>query len=252
MQGKYRKFMITMERVSEGWKFWENDTAAPVCYVESYKEKRAVFFHGRNLLPGNHYHIILIGDQDGMVEHQELGPLQTSGTGELRCYRTFTGPALDIYDYCLLCGEKEDGQMDIVYKGALFSASGNLWDDLCGRAVPIEPFSPGCDETEAKWYRCDVLESLPVWIQSCQSWMESYGHYIIGRNEDRYFLGIPGRFLQKEQPLREVGVFLLWQPMKGGESFFDRPDQMSQTQQEQIFGYWIAGMDIEMGILHAL
>lgn len=252
MQGKYRKIMITMERVSEEWKFWGNDTAAPVCYIESYKEKGAVFFRGRNLLPGDHYHIILIGEHDGAVEHQDLGPLHTSGTGELHCYKTFTGPVLDTYDYCLLCGEKEDGQMDIVYKGALFSKPTRLWEDLCQQSVPVEPFSIGYDETEAKWYRCDALETLPAWIQSCHSWMAAYGHYIIGRNEKGYFLGVPGRFLQKEQPLREEGVFLLWQPMRGGESFFDRPDQMTRTQQEQIFGYWIAGMDMEMCILHAL
>jgi len=79
--------------------------------------------------------------------------------------------------------------------------------------------------------------------------MKSYGHYIVGRKDDRWFLGVPGRFLQKEQPLREEGVFLLWQPIRGGEAFFDCPERMTGKQQEKIFGYWIAEIDTKKGRL---
>ena len=249
MQGKYRKIMVDMKRENDAWQFWKREAAQPVCYVESYKEKRAVFFHCRNLLPGGRYHIILIGSADDTMEYQNFGPLHTGGNGELQCYRTFRGPELEAYAFCLLCGEGEEGQMDIIYKGLLFQEDEHAWEVLCSQGKETTVFSVDCDETSAKWYRIEDFDRLPVWAETCLPWMRAYGHYIIGRKEKAWFLGVPGRFLQKEQPLRENEVFVLWQPIRGGEAFYDCPDQMSSRQQEKIFGYWIAEIDVEEGRL---
>lgn len=249
MQGKYRKITVEMKRENEGYRFWKRGEESPVCYVESYKEKRAVFFHGQNLLPGENYHLILMGNSDGRVEHQDFGPLHTAADGALQCYRTFSGAPLDSYQFCILCADRGDGDMDIVYKGAIFGETEDPWNALCQKGTPTEAFTAGRDETEADWYRLDDLHLLPPACRNCLPWMSSYGHYIIGRKKQRYYLGVAGRFLQREQPLREEGVFLLWQPIRGGEAFFERPDLMTVKEQEEIFGYWIAGVNPETGEL---
>lgn len=251
MQGKYRKIMIPMERENESHQFWKVRTEEPVCYVETYKDKRAVFFHGSNLLPGVNYHLILIGGGSGQMEHQDFGPLHTGANGELQCYRTFGGKELEAYEFCLLCAEGDEQEMEIVYKGSLFGKE-TAWATLCDREQKIKVFTEECDETGAEWVRVEDLESPPQGAACCLPWIKVYGHYIIGRKGQQFFLGVPGRFLQKEQPLREDGIFLLWQPMRGGEDFFDRPDRMSRQQQEKIFGYWIAEVDVKKNKLRPL
>ena len=251
MQGKYRKIMVRMEAAGESGQRWRLAHMEPICYVESYKEKRAVFFQGYHLFPGERYHIVLIGNEAGEMIHEDFGPIHTGGNGELQCYRTFTGPALEAFDFCLLCAESDDGQLEIVYKGALFREAASF-DFLCREENRVIPFSIEQDETAANWYRHGDFDRLPSWVGVCRPWMEIYGHYIIGRSDSRMFLGVPGRFLQKEQPMRDAGVFLLWQPIRGGEAFFDRADQMTRRQQETIFGYWIAGLDTEQGIFQPL
>ena len=251
MLRKYQKNMVEMKLENDAYCFWKKRNPKPVCYVESYKEKRAVFFRGENLLSGKNYHLILIGSREGQLEHQDFGPLQVGGDGMLQCYQTFDGAPLSAYGYCLLCADKGEGEMDVIYKGSLFSEE-MIWIDLCQRGRKIDAFSEGRDETGAKWFRGDDLEKLPASVARCLPWVEVYGHYIIGRKDERWFLGVPGRFLQKEQPLREEGIFLLWQPIRGGEAFFDRPDQMTRQEQEHIFGYWIAEVNQETGKLQAI
>lgn len=251
MQGKYRKIMVVMRQESPAYLFWKKETAEPVCYVESYKEKRAVFFRGYNLLPGESYRFILIGNAGGEIEHRDFGPLHTGADGELQCYETFDGAPLENYAFCLLCAEKGNGELEIIYKGILFPEETD-WALLCEQASRIEAFTAGCDETGARWFRMEAYEKLPSWTACCIPWIRPYGHCIIGKKGTRWYFGVPGRFLQKEQPLREEGCFLLWQPMRGGESFFERPDQMTREQQEQIFGYWIAEADIERGRFQAI
>ncbi len=245
MRGNYRKIMVEMECESDLWNFREGIVSKPVCYVESYKDKRAVFFQGYNLFQGVNYHLILIGSAQGDVLHQNFGPFHVKKDGELRCYKVFYGEALEKYEFCLICAEQNDGQMDIVYKGRLFWHEDNLWESLCGQENLFQAFSCEADETKAQWYRRTDLEKLPAWTERCHPWAKAYGHYIIGRKEARYFLGVPGRFLQKEQPLRDEGAFLLWQPIRGGEDFYDCPESMTRRQQEDIFGYWIAEVDIK-------
>ena len=245
MRGNYRKIMVEMERQTDVWNFREKHVSKPVCYVESYKDKRAVFFQGCDLFQGVNHHLILIGSAQGNVLHQSFGPFRVQQDGELRCYKVFRGEDLESYEFCLVCVEQENGQMDIVYKGRLFYHEDNLWEALCVQGNLFQAFSCEADETKAQWYRRTDFEQLPPWTEKCHPWAKAYGHYIIGRKEVRYFLGVPGRFLQKEQPLRDEGAFLLWQPIRGGEAFYDCPENMSRRQQEDIFGYWIAEVDLK-------
>ena len=251
MEGKYRKIMVEMRPEPEGAFFAANKTAKPICYVESYKEKRAVFFQCHNLSPREIYYLLLLGECDGQTVYKEFGPLHTSGNGALQHYGTFGGAKLDAYTFCILCAAVGERDMDIIYRGSLFPDK-SLWEKFCQPEKKTNAFTPEYDETDAQWFRLESFDELPKDVQRCLPWMVKYGHYIIGRKGKRFFLGVPGRFLQKEQPLREEEIFLLWQPMRGGEAFFDSPESMTSSQQEEIFGYWIAETDEKSGQLKAL
>lgn len=116
--------------------------------------------------------------------------------------------------------------------------------DACEK---VEAFAEGWDETGAVWCRVDRSSPLPKSLQPCSNLITTYGHYIIGRNEKERFIGIPGRFLQREQPLRKDRRFTLWQPIRGGEHYFTDLHELTGELAEEIFGYWISAVDMETG-----
>lgn len=105
----------------------------------------------------------------------------------------------------------------------------DMWD-LFDRTV---------DVTGAEWRKFKP-EQLPECARGCRDEVEKYGHFIIGRNKEKWFIGIPGRFLNSERPAG--GPFYLWQPVRGGEFFYRSLDDISEEMQERIFGYWICGV----------
>jgi len=170
---------------------------------------------------------------------------------------------LESYTHCILTAVSEEGEAGVVYRGETpfyikerkrihTEAVCNEVDRLCRSQIQLEPFSSEYDETGAQWYRINETDSLPDWLKSCKEWIGTYRHYLLGKKEKHYYIGIPGRFLQKEQPCRSEQLFLLWQPIRGGESFFDRPEKMTKRQQEEIFGYWIAELDTGIGKIQPL
>ena len=111
----------------------------------------------------------------------------------------------------------------------------------------VEIFDAEIDETGARWCRISQIERLPQSLAACSDCIARYGHYTVGKCEDRWFVGVPGRFLQREQPCREQECFLLWQPIRGGEKYFSDLSELTGQLQEEIFGYWIGGIDRESG-----
>lgn len=110
-----------------------------------------------------------------------------------------------------------------------------------------EIFAKEWDETGSLWSRVSGDEKLPAPLSPYKEWIKKYEHYIIGKGNHRYFAGIPGRFLQCEQPSGEGGRFSLWQPIRGGECFFSDLSELTGTLQEEIYGYWICGIDEKSG-----
>ncbi|MDD6042901.1 MAG: hypothetical protein PUB87_04005 [Eubacteriaceae bacterium] len=100
-------------------------------------------------------------------------------------------------------------------------------------------FDESIDETGAEWYR-KKTEELPGCASQCLPQVEKYGHFIIGRNEKRWFIGIPGRFMKAEKPVQDI--FTLWQPIRGGEALYDKLENIPENLQENIYGYWICGL----------
>lgn len=125
-----------------------------------------------------------------------------------------------------------------------------IWGDILEKyhKKPFaEIFTEKWDETGALWCRVSGDEKLPTPLYPYREWINKYGHYIIGKGERGYFAGIPGRFLQIEQPSGEGRLFSLWQPIRGGECFFSSLLELTGTLQEKIYGYWICGIDEKSG-----
>ncbi|QHI72121.1 hypothetical protein [Aminipila terrae] len=62
----------------------------------------------------------------------------------------------------------------------------------------ILPFSK--DRTGAKWKRIANVKNLPLVSPGAVWGASKYRHYIFGEDQSMYYLGIPGRFLNEEQP----------------------------------------------------
>ena len=251
MQGKYQKGIDDV-----------------VCVLETYKEKRSLFFSVSNLLPSHYlkteykreYHVLLLGADESGVIHRDFGSFYVDQRGEGSFFQKFTGPELSSYTHCLLVASAADAErLDIIYRGETpffkEKEKSTVWADIlrqCDEEHVLIPFSSAVDETKASWYKLSVEKQLPALLAGCKSMVEKYKHYIIGRKDERIFVGIPGRFLQIEQPCREENLFLLWQPLRGGEAFFDQKDTMTDWQADEIFGYWIAEVDMQKNCLLSL
>ncbi|MBR5315540.1 MAG: hypothetical protein IKU44_02010 [Firmicutes bacterium] len=259
MLGKYEKIEIKMVRETKDFCLWKQAVGEANCFLETYKEKRAICFSATNLLPSRllkeehqmTYQLLLIGEDEGGMIHQEFGPLSVSEHGQIRFFQKFFGPSLACYQFCLFVTAKEDEDVRVLYRGALPSYENKQvllsWEALAegyeDRGLS-DVFSADRDETLAIWYRIEEGVALPESMTPYKAYVSLHHHFILGRKEDKYYIGLPGRFLQKEQPCREEGLFQLWQPLRGGESYFDSPETMTEEQQERIFGYWIAEIDI--------
>lgn len=271
MRGDYRKFTVEMELMNDSYRLWKHGMDGVVCMVESYKEKRSVYFAVSNLLPSaslmaeedKEYHLMLMGVDEGELIHRDFGPFFVNQKGEGSFFRKFAGPPLESYTHCLfLTVSRETGKTETILSGAmpfyrteekLTADSGCLppqWRQAAERLAEegnADVFSPDRDETGARWRRIGEPEELPEALEPCRGMIERYGHYIVGEREGRFFVGVPGRFLQAEQPCREGENFVLWQPIRGGERFFGDLSEMTEKLQEEIFGYWIGEIDRESG-----
>lgn len=101
------------------------------------------------------------------------------------------------------------------------------------------------DETESTWHREEKLDLLKAFCPEAYETACRYGHFIIGRTKTDSYIGIPGRFMRGEQPAQGETGFTLWQPLRGGETFYMDLENMPDDLCERIYGYWIARLDAE-------
>ncbi len=281
MSGEYRKFNIEIKRENPGYRLWKRGMDGAACVMESYKNKRSVYFAVSNLMPSavllreenKEYHLVLLGVFEGEIIHEDFGAFFVNHHGEGSLFKKFTGPDLECYTHCLLVVlERSSGKTETLFSGtapffkepqedgeAEIKPLGfaEIWGDVFAEFEEEnaeEFFTSQCDETGARWRRVNGSERpvLPMSLMPCRDLIAEYGHYLVGKKEDRYFAAVPGRFLLREQPRREEGCFSLWQPIRGGEKFFDTPENMSEALQEEIFGYWIGEIDAKTGEITAV
>ncbi len=101
------------------------------------------------------------------------------------------------------------------------------------------------DETASNWHREEKLDLLERFCPEGYECAQKYGHFIIGEKDGNNFIGIPGRFIRSEQPGQGSTGFTLWQPLRGGELFYENLETIPDEAAERIFGYWIASLNAE-------
>lgn len=254
----YRKHRIHMTGKGKG---------SAVCIIEEYKEKRAIHLFVSNLTPslvlsnyrGMKYQVLIMGYDGDSLVHKNLGNVHIGANGNGKLKARFSCDESIRYSYCLLMAVNEKTlERENVLVGAAEGESKQVYIEETKLKEPkIEntfiwklksayeecreevEFSEKVDETGAEFKRVNFDGK--------------HGHYIIGRKIDsekdseRWFIGIPGRFLKGEKP--ENKAYSLWQPISGGEEFYDTLENMGEGIEELICGYWIAEIDSESGEL---
>ncbi len=268
---EYRKYAVQVEYAAEGYRLWKHGMDRAVCVLETYREKRSVYFAAVNLLPSTvlaqeekEYHLVLLGAWDGQVIHRDFGAFSVNQSGEGSFFKKFDGPELAAYTHCLLVAAKPDGTVETVISGKtpFFREAEEVpeteapchaedpWQklfDQCAGEGQRDIFSADVDETKAVWWRLDGADGLPEAAAGCGEMVRRYGHFLIGKGCQSWFIGVPGRFLLAEQPQAETGCFQLWQPIRGGEAFFRNLAELSGEEAESLFGYWIGEIDGKTG-----
>ncbi|QAT41854.1 hypothetical protein [Aminipila luticellarii] len=124
--------------------------------------------------------------------------------------------------------------------------------DLCEKTAKaaelydlILPFSR--DRTGAKWKRIANIKNLPLVSPGAMWGASKYRHYIFGEDQKLYYVGIPGRFLNEEQPEGGKSGFVLWQPIVGAENLEATKAECSLENRMIAYGYWITAIDRETG-----
>lgn len=113
-----------------------------------------------------------------------------------------------------------------------------------------EPFER--DKTGAKWKKIVNIASLPLVSPGAHYFATQYRHYIFGAKPDekgyatKFFFGIPGRFLDEEQPDAGRSGFTYWQPIRGADPVFENY-RKGEHSNRNAYGYWIVAVDGKTG-----
>lgn len=111
----------------------------------------------------------------------------------------------------------------------------------------VNPFDK--DRTGATWKKIVNITNLPLVSPGAHYFSTQYHHYLFGAKADergnasKYYFGIPGRFLDEEQPDGGKSGFTYWQPIRGANKQEEAEDGMKKP----AYGYWIVGIDVRTG-----
>lgn len=103
----------------------------------------------------------------------------------------------------------------------------------------VHPFES--DRTKARWKKVVNVANLPLVSPGARHFAAQYRHYLFGARPgkdgkaERFYFGIPGRFLETEQPDGGRSGFTFWQPMRGTD------------REKTAYGYWIVSVDARTG-----
>lgn len=119
--------------------------------------------------------------------------------------------------------------------------------EMYDKTVPFQE-----DKTKAEWIRVVNLGRFPIVSPGSQCMISRYRHFIFGIDNRHYFIGVPGRFLEKEQPDGGKSGFVLWQPIIGAEGYRADEEGASLKNRQVAYGYWIAAINRQTGIIEDL
>ena len=114
----------------------------------------------------------------------------------------------------------------------------------------VTPFEK--DKTGARWKKIVNITNLPLVSPGAHYFATQYHHYIFGAKADesgmatKFFFGIPGRFLDEEQPDGGKSGFTYWQPIRGANPVFEGY-RKGERASRNTYGYWIVAIDAKTG-----
>lgn len=114
----------------------------------------------------------------------------------------------------------------------------------------VAPFER--DRTGAKWKKIVNITNLPLVSPGAHYFATQYRHYLFGAKPDergyatKFFFGIPGRFLDEEQPDAGKSGFTYWQPIRGADPVFENY-RKGERSSRNAYGYWIVAVDGKTG-----
>lgn len=116
----------------------------------------------------------------------------------------------------------------------------------------VTPFER--DKTGARWKKIVNITNLPLVSPGAHYFATQYRHYIFGAKPDengvatRFYFGIPGRFLDEEQPDGGRSGFTYWQPIRGADPVFENY-RKGERANRSAYGYWIVAVDGKTGCI---
>ncbi len=114
----------------------------------------------------------------------------------------------------------------------------------------VAPFER--DKTGARWKKIVNITNLPLVSPGAHYFATQYRHYIFGAKPDekgmatKFYFGIPGRFLDEEQPDGGKSGFTYWQPIRGADPAFEGY-RKGERANRNAYGYWIIAVDGKTG-----
>lgn len=114
----------------------------------------------------------------------------------------------------------------------------------------VTPFDR--DRIGARWKKIVNITNLPLVSPGAHYFATQYRHYIFGAKPDekgvatKFFFGIPGRFLDEEQPDGGRSGFTYWQPIRGADPVFENYRKGGHGNRNA-YGYWIVAVDGKTG-----
>ncbi|WP_027400313.1 DUF7922 domain-containing protein [Anaerovorax odorimutans] len=130
----------------------------------------------------------------------------------------------------------------------------NACAHTCRVAEFYEDISPfDYDKTGAVWKKIVNVASLPIVSPGAHYFSTQYRHFIFGAKANEkgdvtnYYFGIPGRFLNEEQPDAGESGFTYWQPIKGMKKVSECKNEEQIKERKNSYGYWIIEIDGKTG-----
>jgi len=131
----------------------------------------------------------------------------------------------------------------------------NACAHTCRMAEYYEDVTPfDRDKTGARWKKIVNITNLPLVSPGAHYFATQYHHYLFGAKADekgmatRFYFGIPGRFLDEEQPDGGKSGFTYWQPIRGAAPVFEGYHK-GERASRNIYGYWIVAVNAKTGYI---
>lgn len=115
----------------------------------------------------------------------------------------------------------------------------------------VNPFYK--DKIGARWKKIVNITNLPLISPGAHYFATQYHHYIFGAVADqnelavKYYFGIPGRFMDEEQPDGGSSGFTYWQAIRGEEDYTTANNTEDLAEKKTAYGYWILAIDGKTG-----